>query len=240
MDARHHPFDVLSGSAMGLLIAWGSYRQYFPPVSETWRKGRAYPIRAWGKTPEPPTAHSTFTRADSDLRPLYPLPTSRDVEDSAAASGFSSTTAVLPGPDESGRNVFREQISQSQRRRQDTAPFVIPHSDTMPSTTAGKATRYQNQMPSSNPFAREQDYDYSSSEDDDSYELQQTYPHGGVYNPVAGQMTDTGYHPPAGMSPRPTPPPPSTAAGLPPTGDLGEARANLPPAVPPHATGTTS
>ncbi|KAF2456880.1 phosphatidic acid phosphatase type 2/haloperoxidase, partial [Lineolata rhizophorae] len=54
MDARHHPFDVLSGSLMGMLVAWGSYRQYFPPVSETWRKGRAYPIRAWGKEPVAP------------------------------------------------------------------------------------------------------------------------------------------------------------------------------------------
>jgi diacylglycerol diphosphate phosphatase / phosphatidate phosphatase len=49
MDARHHPFDVLFGSAMGILVAWGSYRQYFPPVSNSWLKGRAYPIRTWGK-----------------------------------------------------------------------------------------------------------------------------------------------------------------------------------------------
>ena len=48
MDARHHPFDVLFGSALGLLCAWGSYRQYFPPVSHTWEKGRAYPMRTWG------------------------------------------------------------------------------------------------------------------------------------------------------------------------------------------------
>ena len=44
MDARHHPFDVIFGSLLGILVAWGSYRQYFPPVTETWRKGRAYPI----------------------------------------------------------------------------------------------------------------------------------------------------------------------------------------------------
>lgn len=48
IDARHHPFDVMFGSALGLLCGWGSYRQYFPPVSHTWEKGRAYPMRTWG------------------------------------------------------------------------------------------------------------------------------------------------------------------------------------------------
>lgn len=48
IDARHHPFDVMFGSALGLLCGWGSYRQYFPPVSHTWEKGRAYPMRSWG------------------------------------------------------------------------------------------------------------------------------------------------------------------------------------------------
>ncbi|KAK5100755.1 hypothetical protein LTR24_000901 [Lithohypha guttulata] len=48
IDARHHPFDVLFGSALGLLCGWGSYRQYFPPVTDTWEKGRAYPMRSWG------------------------------------------------------------------------------------------------------------------------------------------------------------------------------------------------
>jgi hypothetical protein len=48
MDARHHAFDVLFGSALGLLCAWASYRQYFPPVGHVWDKGRAYPMRIWG------------------------------------------------------------------------------------------------------------------------------------------------------------------------------------------------
>lgn len=48
IDARHHPFDVMFGSTLGILCGWGSYRQYFPPVSHTWEKGRAYPIRTWG------------------------------------------------------------------------------------------------------------------------------------------------------------------------------------------------
>ncbi|KAG0128163.1 phosphatidic acid phosphatase type 2/haloperoxidase [Tuber indicum] len=48
MDARHHPFDVITGGMMGFFVAYVSYRQYFPPLSETWKKGRAYPMRSWG------------------------------------------------------------------------------------------------------------------------------------------------------------------------------------------------
>lgn len=48
IDARHHPFDVLFGSALGIACGWAAYRQYFPPVSHTWEKGRAYPMRSWG------------------------------------------------------------------------------------------------------------------------------------------------------------------------------------------------
>ena len=54
MDARHHPFDVISGSLLGMLVAWCAYRQYFPPVTESWHKGRAHPIRAWGTEPKEP------------------------------------------------------------------------------------------------------------------------------------------------------------------------------------------
>lgn len=48
MDARHHPFDVITGAMLGFFVAWASYRQYFPSLSETWKKGRAYPMRTWG------------------------------------------------------------------------------------------------------------------------------------------------------------------------------------------------
>lgn len=54
MDARHHPFDVISGSLLGIVVAWAAYRQYFPPVTESWRKGRAYPIRTWATEPKGP------------------------------------------------------------------------------------------------------------------------------------------------------------------------------------------
>ena len=34
MDARHHPFDVLSGSVLGITTALVSWRQYFPIPTE--------------------------------------------------------------------------------------------------------------------------------------------------------------------------------------------------------------
>ena len=48
MDARHHPFDVITGAALGLLTASIAYRQYFPPLSRPEKKGRAFPPRTWG------------------------------------------------------------------------------------------------------------------------------------------------------------------------------------------------
>lgn len=55
MDARHHAFDVVTSSLLGIFIAWVAYRQYFPPLSEVKQKGRAHPIRTWGTT----QAHET-------------------------------------------------------------------------------------------------------------------------------------------------------------------------------------
>lgn len=253
MDARHHPFDVLFGSAFGILVAWASYRQYFPPLHETWRKGRAYPIRAWGRQPQAPP--NPTIRIDEDVEPLRPMRRPTDEEQRGASSGFSSQATAVEGGNHG--NVFREQISQSQRRRQDDVrPFGVQHNDTMNSTLSTKVARYQNELPGQNPYAghpqRHDTYDYSSSEEDDNYELQQTYtlsaPQGGSsYNPVAGTFTDTGYHPPVGISPNPTPPPPASfgaprpfpTTGVP-SGDIGDSTARHPPAAPPHTVGTAS
>jgi diacylglycerol diphosphate phosphatase/phosphatidate phosphatase len=242
MDARHHPFDVISGAMLGMLVAWASYRQYFPPVSETWRKGRAYPIRAWGRGPAPPPAANPTIMVDEDVQPLRPMGHPIDAE-RGESSGFSSNTAVPSDNDHNG-NVFRQQISDSQRRRQnpyavdrsDTVASSNYRSDTMGSTMSTKVSNYQSQMPAANPFGgqrRMDTYDYSSSEDGDGYELQ------------SGRFTDTGYHRPTGISPQPTPPPPNNTV-LPgqihaissPTGDLSERR-DLAPAPPPHGAGTT-
>lgn len=68
MDARHHPFDVISSSLLGAFIAWVAYRQYFPSLSETWKKGRAYPIRSWGRQPPHPAEGPSagFLRANDE------------------------------------------------------------------------------------------------------------------------------------------------------------------------------
>lgn len=65
MDARHHPFDVITGSLLGVVCAIVSYRQYFPPITESWRKGRAYPIRTWGTEPAAPVDAKFSALGDS-------------------------------------------------------------------------------------------------------------------------------------------------------------------------------
>lgn len=110
MDARHHPFDVLFGSAMGILVAWGSYRQYFPPVSNSWLKGRAYPIRTWGKEMKGPNEPEGI--AMEPLRQPANLP------------------AAQEPPQGTHGNVFRDQLSRSQRQRSGPANFG---SETAPS-----------------------------------------------------------------------------------------------------------
>ena len=49
MDARHHPFDVITGSLLGIFCAWTAYRQYFPTLSDYKAKGRAYPIVSYSR-----------------------------------------------------------------------------------------------------------------------------------------------------------------------------------------------
>ncbi|KAI8326359.1 PAP2-domain-containing protein [Martensiomyces pterosporus] len=45
-DYHHHWEDVLAGSALGIYIAWFSYRTYFPPVFSPWiLSDRPYPRR---------------------------------------------------------------------------------------------------------------------------------------------------------------------------------------------------
>jgi hypothetical protein len=43
MDNRHHPFDVIIGSTLGMLLAWMAYRQYFPALSVA-EGGRPYSL----------------------------------------------------------------------------------------------------------------------------------------------------------------------------------------------------
>lgn len=254
MDARHHPFDVMFGSALGILVAWGSYRQYFPPVTETWRKGRAYPIRAWGqptRTPPNPTI-----MVDEDVRPLRPMGKPID-EERGESSGYTSTTVV--GGE---TNVFRQQISDSQRRRGGPPQYGVDRSDTgassnyrsntLDSAMSSRVNQYQNTMPGSTHFDPERPhprhgdgYTESSSEDENDFELQERFnrtrpPNSQFYD--QGRFTDTGYHAASGITPNPTPPPlntlvPNQQTTMSPSGDLGERKDG--PAPGPHVAGTT-
>jgi diacylglycerol diphosphate phosphatase/phosphatidate phosphatase len=105
MDARHHPFDVITGSMLGAAVAFGAYRQYFPPVSETWHKGRAYPVRTWGKPLKQPPLEVRFEDGAEPLRSsARNMPAGGDEEQSAAGASTGSSS-----------NVFREQIRQTRR-----------------------------------------------------------------------------------------------------------------------------
>lgn len=107
MDARHHPFDVITGGFLGIVCAWVSYHQYFPPLSEPWRKGRAYPIRTWGTEPPHPVTgeplnsphESTVALRNPDADRLSALhPRERSVSPSGSmgpdASGYGANPFI--------------------------------------------------------------------------------------------------------------------------------------------------
>lgn len=119
MDARHHPFDVISGSLLGMTMAYISYRQYFPPLSESWRKGRAYPIRSWASGPRKPHLDERQISRDQGVEPLRSATIRTDEEQPKprfkSPRGPPPRAATYSGPEE---NVFRQQISKSQQLRQ--------------------------------------------------------------------------------------------------------------------------
>lgn len=118
MDARHHPFDVISGSLLGIMMAYGAYRQYFPPVGESWRKGRAYPIRSWASEPRSPRPEERQVSRDQGVEPLRPNTGRIDEEQPGSAFRAPRVLPRQPSYTEAGNNVFRDQISRSQRLRQ--------------------------------------------------------------------------------------------------------------------------
>ncbi|MCJ1292076.1 hypothetical protein MMC34_003626 [Xylographa carneopallida] len=142
MDARHHPFDVISGSLLGILTAFCSYRQYFPPVKEAWRKGRAYPIRSWATEPLGPSPMHAEREMARD-QGVEPLRTAQARADEEQTGMDFSTGAVLPDSDvdprSSGQNVFRKQIIQSElSRQQDYPPLQIGQTSTLPTSSTNK------------------------------------------------------------------------------------------------------
>ncbi|KAL8662779.1 MAG: hypothetical protein Q9168_008201 [Polycauliona sp. 1 TL-2023] len=207
MDARHHPFDVISGSMLGVLVAWGAYRQYFPPVTETWRKGRAYPIRTWGAEPKPPAdADHTLLRDEDFEAPLQPAR-------SRSQTWNAPSNPVAAGA--GGGNVFREQIKKSQRQRRHDNGEHTEQSSSSSLDLEGRHprkplpdTRPQVRRAPSNPYA-------SSSSDhegvDDGFEMQPQPGHTAatrVDNTALDAFgQDIAYHPAVGNPGNPMGPP---------------------------------
>lgn len=165
MDARHHGFDVISGSLLGVLTAYTAYRQYFPPLTEAWRKGRAFPIRSWGTDPTGPDGSQVQREIIRD-RGVEPMrkPTIRADEEQ---------NVPLQTPDLSnagaGSNVFRNQVSDVERMRSlhagPSSSYSAPFENVPPVPTSQRGRPGHNEP---------RDY-WSSSEDgddEDAFEMQ--------------------------------------------------------------------
>ena len=171
MDARHHPFDVITGSLLGTLTAFCAYRQYFPPVSESWRKGRAYPIRSWGTAPIDPTvAHIEREMArDQGIEPLRAAANHDD-------EGQHPTQYHMDVPNPSSslnpvQNVFRQQLAQSDGSRQH-------EQRSKPSNVGPLSLGLRAEGQRGRPLHSNDNWSSSSSEHDnghDEYELQPRY-----------------------------------------------------------------
>ncbi len=178
MDARHHPFDVISGSMLGALVAWCSYRQYFGPISETWRKGRAYPIRSWATQPAAPDSAAVDREVlrNDGVEPLRASDRSEEEQYPPIAS-----TAVPDASSAPHDNVFRAQVSKSQRRRQaDAAPSPFPPAAYTSVTESRNPFPVRSRsiaQPPQQQHRRSDGYWTSSSEEDndEEYELSQQY-----------------------------------------------------------------
>ncbi|EGD98150.1 PAP2 domain-containing protein [Trichophyton tonsurans CBS 112818] len=120
MDARHHPFDVISGSLLGVGCGWVAYRQYFPSLAEPWKKGRAHPIRTWGSIPEPPVyTHRRLLEYENDQAKLVP----RADEEYQAAQAAQEQARAHEIPESAPAlmsNPFEHQKTQRRRRLADT------------------------------------------------------------------------------------------------------------------------
>lgn len=131
-DARHHPFDVITGSLLGITCAFTSYRQYFPPLSEPWKKGRAYPIRTWGSPSEQDyNVAGRMIAAESSVEPLRSTlpPQGLPIElrpmhrmNTIPLGGDEEELGASQGVDLGSSNVFRQQVLQSDRMRHGNAP----------------------------------------------------------------------------------------------------------------------
>jgi hypothetical protein len=186
MDARHHPFDVITGSMLGIATAWIAYRQYFPPLGDFRAKGRAYPIRTWGRISE-------------DYEEVDRIPLKAD----ASGIGFGSGRETPPQP--GSGNVFRDEIGASQRKRGHGGVYEGASAET---AVSAPPANYASQYGTRNPFAtsgsrrqvRRDDWEDSTDDEGaDDLELQPTYtlsrPDGTHYDPPPTHLTsqDTSY-----------------------------------------------
>ncbi|OJD17463.1 hypothetical protein AJ78_02436 [Emergomyces pasteurianus Ep9510] len=117
MDARHHPFDVLFGSFLGILCGYVAYRQYFPPLSESWRKGRAYPIRTWGMSPAGPS-RGRFDMGGSNGS-VMPLRPTDDLEYQATSPAQNDEYTRKPPPVRRISSGRAPSVDPHLRRRQE-------------------------------------------------------------------------------------------------------------------------
>ena len=202
MDYRHHPFDVITGGLLGVITAWASYRQYFPPLSEPWKKGRAFPIRTWGHQPEPPQSSMYVSGIQQPgAEPLRERSwKAGDEEQGLPTPGLvrgegSRVAGINEDDDEHNGNVFRQQMSALHKQRQATNPGYAPnpYGNQDPSALVAPL-----RVPSGRAGGRNDGYWSSSSEeiDGEHIELQQQYTlsnPSGPHDPL--DDVETGYHP---------------------------------------------
>ncbi|KAI9815948.1 MAG: hypothetical protein M1827_001940 [Pycnora praestabilis] len=244
MDARHHPFDVISGSLIGMLVAICAYRQYFPPLSESWRKGRAYPIRTWGTEPMVPEDQTPILDRDAGIEPLRaPTCEINDEEQAKAPPQPPSSASPVDGlAEEQGpisSSILRQATSQTQRRlniRTDPEIYTASPSTTTNPFVSGKGSRRRSPCHSDG-------YPSSSSsdnDDDEGFELQPQYTlsdpevrYGGYSSPVFDAATSSmAYNPHIATTEIHSPRHISSARGFDVRSPVSDARSPEP--APPH------
>ena len=198
MDARHHPFDVISGSLLGILVAWVSYRQYFPPLSEWRAKGRAYPIRSWGKP---------LSEINQSISIKYTDSPTHDEENEGQAHYVSGRFTPPEEQQPKTGNVFPDELSRSQKHRAQASDEIIhvhtPEPQQPQKLLAHNAIQhsYYPSQSSLTPFMQQpinqhgmrdptDIWDVSSEEGETGYELEPTY---SLSRPAVDTGYDTGY-----------------------------------------------
>lgn len=193
MDARHHPFDVISGSLLGILVAWGSYRQYFPSLSEWRAKGRAYPIRSWGKS---------LSEINHSVSIKYTDAPTHDEENDGQAHYVSGR--FTPPDEQQPRtgNAFGGELPRSERHRsQPSGEIILVHTPEpqTPQKFPNNAVQHSSHPSQSSlaPFMQQSTnhgmrdptdiWDASSEEEEAGYELEPTYT-------LSRPAVDTGYN----------------------------------------------